>query len=161
MTKDAPKLKDAVSDIASALLDEGAEVTPDTVATAVLEQHARLVKAHVEQRDRKTVRSMAKSILKKRSDAPLQEELELGLPDVWVLRVRNENGEVSYALARDASEDALIGAESERKYAVTQAEAALANGTAAAERRLERTQTELERFRTLAGRLAGNGHAEP
>jgi hypothetical protein len=157
-----PKQQDSltalVGRVANELLGEEGEISARQLAKSVIENHERQVRGEAETLVRKRVTSLAKSLLRRRADAPLQQEqLDLGLPEGWLLAVRGDKGQLTFVLAVDAGEDDLVGAEAERQHRVKQAEAKAANATDSAKRSLANAQRDLENFRTLAGRVRSNG----
>jgi hypothetical protein len=152
------RLKELVGGCATETLDNGVALTPTALANQVRGAHAKLVEEVAKSNADKLVRAMARSCLRLRSDAPLQQELDLGLPEEWVLRVRT-SGSVTYVLAADASEDDLIGAEEERRHQLKRAEARAANGQASGQRSVATARANLERCVELLQRLGRNGAA--
>jgi hypothetical protein len=147
------RLLELVGVCATQELDAAAAVTPDELAVVVREKHPKLVDEFSRAQAGKLLRSMARGCLKQRSDQPLQQALDLGIPDAWTLRVRFSDGRVHYVLADDASEDELLGAEREREHVLKRAEARAANSTDSGRRALERAKGDLERVRELLHRL--------
>jgi hypothetical protein len=157
-TKKQDGLTTLVGRVANELLGEEGEISARQLVNSVLEGHEREVKREADVLVRKHVTSVAKSILRRRADAPLQQdELPLGLPEEWLIAVRGEKGQLTYVLAHEANEDDLLGAEKEREHRVKQAEAAVANAGDSAKRALVNAQRDLQHFRTLVSRIQSNG----